>query len=155
VLALVSGGGGGGDTPPPKPVADLQVIRFEPSVTHGQFARRFPDLAPATLSAKEGNRRGGVWHLEFEFSNFSQQRCTLRWTMIDDANDSPVPGGEFVDRPAGDFMLEDPNEQFKHSVWVPAPEAAGKVFVVFAMTNEKGRACGRELQTDPVGTGRD
>jgi hypothetical protein len=150
VVALVPGG----ETPPPqpKPVAALRVIRFEPSVTHGEFAKRYPALAPDTLAIKERNRPGGVWHLELQFSDFDAQRCTLRWTMIDDANDSPVPGEEFIDHEAADFVLERSFEHFTPAVWVPAPNGPERVYFVMSLTSEEGRPCGGEFHTESVGT---
>ena len=129
VKALVDGDDGAR----PVPKATLTVERFEPNVTLGQFAERFPDFAPQRLTATQRAAAGGAMHLDLEFRNFNGRHCTLTWTMFDHATDSPLPGRRFTDRQAGTFDLNEAFEHFTPPVWIPAPTRVEDVYVVFAL----------------------
>ena len=87
VLALARGD----DGPKPAPKATLLVQHFEPLVTLGEFARRFPDYAPRHLTPEKAALPGGLFRLNLTYRNFEKRHCVLTWTMYNDAIDDPLP----------------------------------------------------------------
>lgn len=137
VLALTGG-------PQPVPQADLSVTRFEPNVTHAEFARRFPK---AEVGRQKPDAVGGVLFLDLEFRDFDGHRCALTWTMHDDADDAPLRG--LVDRPAGKFELRDAYVHVAPAVWVPAPTRVEDVYVEFRLRDGE-TPCGSPFQSNTL-----
>jgi hypothetical protein len=144
VIALT----GGSEGPKPVPEATLLVQRFEPLVSLGDFARRFPDYAPV-LAVKQADRPGGALFLDLTFRNFEGRRCALTWTMHDEANERPLTDPDFVDRPAGEFDLGSAFEHFTPAVWIPAPTRVEDVFVLFRLT-DGDEPCGSPFRSETI-----
>jgi len=142
---------GGGPPPAPKPVpqADLKVTRFEPNITRGEFARRYPESAPRALTEREGEAMGGVLVLDLGFRDFGGHRCTLTWTMYDDANDAPMGDPALVDQRAGTFDLHDPYVHLIPAVWIPAPTRVEAVYVIFSLRDGE-MPCGSPFQSNTI-----
>ncbi len=140
VGAVVAVAGG----PEPVPQADLSVTRFEPNVTHGEFARRFPT---AQAGDQKPEAMGGVLFLDLAFHDFDGHRCRLTWTMHDDADDAPMEG--LADRPAGEFDLRDSYVHETPAVWVPAPTRVEDVYVEFRLMDGQ-TPCGSPFQSNTL-----
>jgi hypothetical protein len=142
VLAL-SGG------PQPVPHANLSVTRFEPNVTRGEFVRRFPESASASLRAQDAETPGGALFLDLTFRDFDGARCRLTWTMHDDADDAPMNDPALVDQPAGEFDLSEPYVHKTPPVWIPAPTRVEDVYVVLRLLDGE-TPCGSPFQSDTL-----
>jgi hypothetical protein len=145
VIALT----GSNDGAKPAPEATFLVQRFEPLVSLGEFARRFPDYAPADLPSEQADRPGGALFLDLTFRNFEGRRCALTWTMYDEANDRPLTRSEFVDHPAGEFELGSAFEHFTPPVWIPAPTRVEDVYVLFQLADDAG-PCGSTFRSETM-----
>jgi hypothetical protein len=141
----------GGSPPVPKPVpqADLKVARFEPNITRGEFARRYPESAPRALTEREGEAPGGVLALDLGFHNFDGHRCRLTWTMYDDATDVPMRNPALVDQRAGAFDLREPYVHLFPAVWIPAPTRAEAVYEILQL-RDGPTPCGSPFQSNTI-----
>ena len=137
VLALTGG-------PAAVPQADCSVTRFEPNVTHAEFARRFPK---AEVDAQDPDAVGGILFLDLDLRGFDGRRCRLTWTMHDDADDAPIKG--LVDRPADELDLRDPYEHLTPAVWVPAPTRVEDAYVEFRLRDGE-TPCGSPFQSNTL-----
>ena len=141
--------GGGPPVPKPVPQADLKVTRFEPNITRGEFARRYPESAPRALTERKAEAMGGVLVLDLGFRDFGGHRCKLTWTMYDDANDVPMRNPALVDQPAGEFELRDAYVHLIPAVWIPAPTRVESVYVVLQLRDGE-TPCGSPFQSNTI-----